>query len=330
MFRFTCARSKTTVQWRLSLVALSITGLFSAAVAQEPTPATAQEPTPPAEAISLLGQPLYPPSLPPSRKHALETELAEARAAYEQNPDDPERIIWLGRRTAYLGRYREAIQIYTDGINKHPNDARLYRHRGHRYITVRQLSNAIADLEKAVTLIRGQADQIEPDGQPNKYNVPTTTLHFNIWYHLGLAYYLTGDFRNALRCYRQCMKVSRWNDDALCATSHWLYMTYRRLGRVNEAAAVLKPIRQRMTILENHTYHQLLLMYKGQITPERLWASLKEDDLDAATVGYGIGNWHFYNGRPTQARAFFRQVIERPNWAAFGFIAAEAELARSK
>lgn len=339
-------QSKTTRRWWLSLAMLSVAGLFGAVTAQQPTSSaeaisttrrrtimphpSVQQPTSSAEAISLLGQPLYPVPLPPSRKQALETELAQARAAYEQNPDDPERIIWLGRRTAYLGRYREAIGIYTDGINKHPNDARLYRHRGHRYITIRQLDKAIADLEKAATLIRGQPDQIEPDGQPNKYGVPTTTLHFNIWYHLGLAYYLSGDFRNALRCYRQCMKVSRWNDDALCATSHWLYMTYRRVGRTNEAAAVLKPIRQRMTILENHTYHQLLLMYKGQITPAELLASVKDDDLDMATVGYGIGNWYLYNGQPAKARELFQQVMERPNWAAFGFIAAEAELARLK
>jgi hypothetical protein len=34
------------------------------------------------------------------------------------------------------------------------------------------------------------------------------------------------------------------------------------------------------------------------------------------------------NGRPAEARAVFRQVTAGEQWAAFGHIAAEAELAR--
>ena len=48
--------------------------------------------------------------------------------------------------------------------------------------------------------------------------------------------------------------------DLLVATSHWLYMTLRRLGRDDEARQVLKPIHADMYIIENHSYHRLLLM----------------------------------------------------------------------
>ncbi len=34
------------------------------------------------------------------------------------------------------------------------------------------------------------------------------------------------------------------------------------------------------------------------------------------------------NGRPAEARAVFERVTEGDQWAAFGFIASEAELAR--
>src|SRR5688572_25663821 len=54
-----------------------------------------------------------------------EEALARARAEYEKNPNDAEAIIWLGRRTAYLGRYQEAIEIFSEGIRKHPRDARM-------------------------------------------------------------------------------------------------------------------------------------------------------------------------------------------------------------
>src|SRR5690348_16204327 len=89
------------------------------------------------EATSLLGRPLMAPNLPAERRAALEKDLAAARADLERNPDSADAAIWVGRRTAYLGRYRDAIAVFTAALAKHPSDPRLYRHRGHRYITVR-------------------------------------------------------------------------------------------------------------------------------------------------------------------------------------------------
>jgi hypothetical protein len=43
-----------------------------------------------------------------------------------------------------------------------------------------------------------------------------------------------------------------------------------------------------------------------------------------------VGNWHFYNGRAAEAEAIFRQIVAGGQWGAFGFIAAEAELARMR
>lgn len=84
---------------------------------------------------------------------------------------------------AYLGDYKRAIEIFTEGINKFPEDSRFLRHRAHRYISTRQLDNAIADFEKAVILIKDTEDVIEPDGVPNRLNQPVSSLHTNIYYH---------------------------------------------------------------------------------------------------------------------------------------------------
>jgi tetratricopeptide (TPR) repeat protein len=280
------------------------------------------------EATSLAGKPLF--SVPPAgeTKTRLENNLAEARKALAENPNDPERIIWVGRRLAYLGRFREAIDTYTKGLAAHPNYAKLYRHRGHRYITIRQLDKAIADFNRAAQLMAGKPDEIEPDGQPNRANQPRSTLHFNVWYHLGLAHYLKGDFAAALKAYEQCMKVSKSNDDSLTATTDWMYMTLRRLGRAKEAAALLEPIREKMDILENGSYHKRLLMYKGMKSLEQLLDPAGADDLTIATQGYGVGNWYLYNGQKDKAIATFEKVVAGKQWGAFGFIAAEADLVR--
>ncbi len=295
----------------------------------ESTPAQTSPPAAPAavptEATSLTGEALRRPELDDDFRLQQEEFLTQARADLEANPDVPEAFIWVGRRTAYLGRYREAIEIYTRALEKHPDDARLYRHRGHRYISVRELDLAVADLERAAELLAGREPAVEPDGLPNARNQPTGTTHSSVWYHLGLAYYLKGDFEPALAAYRECERFSG-NPDMLVATTHWLYMTLRRLGRDDEAAAVLEPISAGMDIIENHEYHELLLMYRGEKTAEELLGA--EESLAAATLGYGVGNWHLYNGESERAFEIFRAVVTGDNWPAFGYIAAEAELAR--
>jgi tetratricopeptide (TPR) repeat protein len=290
-----------------------------------PAALEAQQPPEPVEATSLLGEPLRRPALAPAVRARLEAELAAAQAARDAAPADADAIIWLGRRTAYLGRYRDAIEIFSDGIARHPADARLYRHRGHRWITLREFDRAIADLERAAALTEGQPDEIEPDGQPNAAGVPTSTLQGNIWYHLALAHYLRHDFEAALPAWRRALATAT-NDDMLVATSDWLYMTLRRLGRGEEAAAVLAPIHADMRILENHAYHRRLLMYRGEVEPAALLQEDGGDPITLATQGYGVANWHLYGGRAEQAERLFRDILRQPNWAAFGYIAAEAEL----
>ena len=301
--------------------------LFLAGCATQPPP----QPALPAgvEAISLLGVTLQAPPLSDEVRAQREKELAAARADYDRAPNDAGAIIWLGRRTAYLGRYREAIAIFTEGINKAPNDARLYRHRGHRYITVREFDNAVTDLKKAAQLTRGKPDEVEPDGLPNARNIPIGSLQSNICYHLGLAHYLKGDFERALPVYKRCAAEAS-NPDRLVSVSHWLYMTLRRLGRPKEAELVLEPISSSLDVIENASYHKLLLMYRGEISPE----DLQREQLagtDRPTILYGIGNWYLYNGDPARAAEIFKSIVAAPDqWPAFGFIAAEADLARAR
>ncbi len=279
-----------------------------------------------AQAISLLGEPLYP--SPPSPEVAARQaeDIDRARADYEANPNDADAIIWLGRRIGYTGRYREAIEVFGEGIEKHPGDARMYRHRGHRWISVREFDRAIEDLSHAASLVRDVPDEVEPDGQPNALGIPTSTLQSNIHYHLALAHYLKGDFEAALPAYEAYMRVTT-NPDQLVAISHWWYMALRRLGRAEEAAAVLEPVTADLEVIENTSYHRLLLMYKGEIEADELWDP-ERDDPSGVAIAYGVATWHLYNGREEMAREMYGRILEGSGWAGFGHIAAEAEMAR--
>jgi tetratricopeptide (TPR) repeat protein len=281
------------------------------------------------EATSVLGTPLYRPELPAETRKTLEANLAAAEAEYAKNPQGEDAIIWLGRRQAYLWRYRDAIDTFSKGLALHPGSYKLYRHRGHRYITVREFDRAIADFEKAASLIRGVPDEVEPDGAPNRFGKPRSTSHSNIWYHLGLAYYLTGDFANAQRAFEECMTFSK-NDDMRVATLDWLYMSYRRLGRHDAARALLAGVTEKMDILENDSYHKRLLMYKGAMRPEDLLDTRDADDLTIATQGYGVANWYFAEGNRAKAREILERVVAGRQWAAFGYIAAEVDIKRMR
>jgi tetratricopeptide (TPR) repeat protein len=202
----------------------------------------------------------------------------------------------------------------------------MYRHRGHRFLSLRLFDQAIDDLEKAAELIEGKPDEVEPDGIPNERGIPVSSLQFNIWYHLGLAYYLIGDYESALSCYEDCLKVSEI-PDKLVATAHWTYMTLRLLERKDEAEELVAPITEDMDIIENQHYHRLLLMYKGETTPDEVMKEArKQGTLAVATVGYGVGNWYLYNEREEMAVEVYNEILDTRGWSGFGYIAAEADL----
>ncbi|MHC5115429.1 MAG: tetratricopeptide repeat protein [Planctomycetota bacterium] len=282
------------------------------------------------EAVSLLGQPLYPMAMTDETRADREAKLDDARRAYAADPEDENAIIWLGRRTAYLGRYRDAVAIFTQGLETHPRSHKLRRHRGHRYITLRRLDDAVEDLSAAARLIKGVDDEVEPDGLPNARNMPTSSSHTNIYYHLGLAHYLQGDFEASAEAYRRCAGFSR-NPDMLCAATYWLYLSLRRLDQHDVARRVLTPITADLDVIENHGYHQLLLLFKGDLTIDEVTGGEAPPvgrAIEDATVAYGVAMWRVLDGNAEKPAKLFQEIIAGDAWPAFGFIAAEAELAR--
>jgi tetratricopeptide (TPR) repeat protein len=277
---------------------------FACLVRVLPSSTGQQEP----EVVSLLGTKLYAAPAEGEELAKLQANLEEAIRAVEADPGSSEKIIAYGRALAGLWRYHEAIEVYSKGITAHPGEAMLYRHRGHRYISIREFGKAASDMAKAAAL---------------------NDKDFDIWYHLGLAHYLRGEFDQALTAYENCLKVAA-DDDSKIAVSNWLYATLRRLSRTDDAARILAGISAGMKVVENMSYLNLLLFFKGLKSEDEILNWAANSELDAATVGYGLGCWHLYGGREEKARGFFEKIVTGRYWPAFGFIAAEAELVRMK
>jgi tetratricopeptide (TPR) repeat protein len=260
------------------------------------------------EVISFLGKKLYAVPAQGEELLNLENDLKGALKAVEADPENTDNIILYGRSLAALWRYHEAIEVFSKGIEIHPDVALLYRHRGHRYISIREFDKAVTDLTKAARL---------------------DERSFDIWYHLGLAHYLKGEFDKARPAYESCLKTAE-DEDSKVAVSNWLYVTLRRLGLREDAAKVLEGITEGMKVEENTSYYILLLFYKGLKSEEETVAQAEASDLDFATVAYGVGCWHLSNGQSEKARTYFEKVMTKRYWPAFGFIASEVELFRMK
>lgn len=266
------------------------------------------------------------PTMSASQQHLLDSQLTIAKAQLDKEKTNADHIIWYARRLGYLGRYEESVQALSLGIKQHPNDARMYRHRGHRYLTLRCFDKAIADLEKAAELVQGKNDEVEPDGQPNEANIPTSTLQTNIYYHLGLAWFYKKEIEKATQAFAKCLELSQ-NNDMYVASANWLHLMYRIKGNESAACRLLNSIGPNMELLENQVYHQILMLYKykTKATEALATATNEKGDVQGATYLYGLYMYLKLSGSPAEANSVKSTLLQTKQYGSFGYIAAEQE-----
>jgi tetratricopeptide (TPR) repeat protein len=257
-------------------------------------------------------------------KKARQLEQAELDVA--RSPTDEDKLIWLGRRLAYLERYDEAQGVFTRGLELHTDSWKLLRHRGHRWITLRKFDRAIEDLQRAWELCRRLPDEIEPDGQPNAAGIPIGSYHSNIVYHLALAHYLRGEWLAAAEVWEQGRASSSQNGDRLCSSTYWNHLALRRAGLETRAQQMLERVVEPLVILENESYRQLCRLFQGMTTGEEALRNIEPGTVEFATRAYGVACWNLLRGEEREAHALFRRIADTGPRNAFGCIAAEMEL----
>ena len=276
----------------------------------------------PAQPIG-CGQPIPTPTLRAERKQQLESDLNTALAQYNRQPN-ADGLIWVARRFGYLGQYDSAMAWLNKGILQYPTNAWMYRHRGHRYITLRCFDKAIADFENAAALVKGKPDEVEQDGQPNEANIPTSTLQTNIFYHLGLAHYLQKNYVAAIAAWTTCLQLSA-NADMKTATTNWLYLTLRMDNKNEQAQQLLLATDFNSPLLENEVYRKILLLHKNKPTAAEVLqtTSTAGGGVASATYLYGLMMYLKLNGHHREVQQVKAQLLHSAEAGSFGFIAAE-------
>ncbi len=292
------------------------------------------------ETFSLFGEPLYKSPirlwLPTDEEkydqklRELENNYSRAFFDYEKDQNNPDKLLWLGRRAGVLGNFMEAAAHYSKGIEKWPLDPRFYRFRGHRFAILRRLELAVRDFETAADLIKNRPDEPElyASGGKSEGKMGVASFNWNVYYHQGFTYYAAGLYDEAVEAYCNCMEVAD-NMESKIATSHWLYMPLIRLDRWSEAEKLLEIVEPDMDLIEVDDYHETLLMYKGYTTPEELLdKARREGPIRFMTLAQAVGDLYMARDEPIKAVKVYREIIREGNWTGGVHLCTEAELIR--
>ena len=231
--------------------------------------------------------------------------IARAQAALTADPKNVQRFIDLGVAQSGARQFREAIQTFTKAMAIEPDNPMLYRWRGHRYLSVRELDKAQADLTKGLKL---------------------DSTNYGILYHLGIVRFARGDFAGAARLFARAQPRAP-DAGELAGSTDWLWMSLMRAGRKADAEAMLA--RRPDSLPVDNAYARRLKLYRGEIGPDAVITPADTADVQAATLAYGLGNWYLVRGDTARAKTYFEQSVKSGGWPGFGFIMSEVELRRT-
>ncbi|MCX5755042.1 MAG: hypothetical protein NTX19_02820 [Gemmatimonadetes bacterium] len=234
--------------------------------------------------------------------------VARAQKALAANPKDVNLIIALGTAQAGIRDMRGAIQTFTRGLDVVPNNALLYRWRGHRHLSLRELDLALDDFSKGLKI---------------------DSTVYGIWYHLGIVKFVRGDFNGAADAFKRAQPRAP-DAGELAGSTDWLWMSLSRAGKGAEAKAMLARRPDSLKTDPEYGYTKRLRMYRGEVTPEKLITKTDTADVQAATLNFGLGNWYLIKGDTAKAKTAFEKSTASGGWPGFGFIVSEAELKRLK
>ena len=232
--------------------------------------------------------------------------VTKAQAALAADPRSVARLIDLGVAQSGARQFREAIATFTRGLEIEPNNALLLRWRGHRYLSIREFDRALADLTRGGAI----------DG----------TI-YGIWYHLGIVQYVRGEFAAAAASFARAQPIAP-DPAELAGSTDWLWMSLSRAGRGAEAKAMLDRRPESRLPPVTNAYTRRLQLYRGEIGPDAVVTPADTDEVQIATLAYGLGNWYLVRGDKAQARVWFERSIQSGGWPGFGFILSEVELSR--
>jgi tetratricopeptide (TPR) repeat protein len=287
---------------------------------------------------SLFGEPLYttgpnPVNVAPTDK--LLRAVAEAKTAYESNLTI-DSATWYGRLLGYQGLMREAIQVYTAGLKKHPDSAKLLRHRAHRYFNLREFDRSIEDGLRSAALYENrplEREKLGPDYFPSTPDV----VQFYLYYHLGHAYLAKHDYKSAAHWFDRSRQVGAGVGDmsSITAGTYWQYISLARGTQFDAAQTLLDGYTMDLVDLkdnlESNNYFDGLQLFKHRRDPAGFFddkdsgKAFSTSDGIKSSTSYSLANYYIIQGRAAEAKDHLRRAMQIDTWSFFARVQAEAD-----
>lgn len=274
------------------------------------------------EATSFDGKPLYQKQVDEDQLEEADETIAEIRKKTVLTEED---YFIMGSAYTSTYRLRDAIAVYEEGLEKYPDSYRLHRLKGHRHLSIRELTPGIAHLSKADQLI-GPTDN--GDLEYDTSGKPTGTYKYWVKYYSGVYYMLTDDLNNAIKCYQSCLDLAISNKNTVGPRA-WLYHLNQMKGKPELAQDIIDRIDEDLDTDQGHPYFKQAMLFKGVLTAKELMAdrpvALEDWSVQDATVTFGVARYHVYQGDSTTYLALLDRILQTNHWNAWAYVMAEKD-----
>ncbi|MFN0177328.1 MAG: tetratricopeptide repeat protein [Gemmatimonadales bacterium] len=279
-----------------------------------------------AQAVSLLGDTLWNVPLPPGEGPHLVQQLRAAQRQLTARPSDPAAKLLVARRTAALGRLRDAVLLYNEVIEAEAGSVRLFRRRGELLFQLREFEAAARDLKRAARDPGGAF--VKEFVEDSAAGLVGSLVRYQATLGLGILEYARGDYPRAARTLVSALDASDGADE-LVESALWLGFALRRAGRTQDAAQVFRGIPANVAAKSRSAELLLLQLFRGEVGLDSVRSHLQGGAAaDEALVLYGLGFVQLVRADTTGALDAFEQVLLLGQWAVRPSIVAEAEVAR--
>lgn len=224
-------------------------------------------------------------------KKPMDARVMELEAYLKQNPIDHKKWFELGQ-LYFDDEFEKARDCFSMAIAQEPFNVEYRFNRGRKYLSICRFEEALADFVTALRIDRS-------DGQ--------------YWHYLGVALYYLGRYDEAAEYFSDALKMNRkFGVDCVWPEVDWMWMSYMRAGKREEAAACLSQVEDDWYSSEGDmAYKKRVRLYKGLSSIDAYMRQInRADKLDEMTDLYGAANYYrFIDPNAEKAEALLDEII---------------------